>query len=235
MTNPRLLLGAVLALVACDPELELEPEPPPDSLIAARIHYALASDWEEAELVDGARVFTTDLGYTVGLTSWWQSTTNLELVACPEDEEFRHAGHTHDVSQLVLQVIENLVDGQTTLVGEAEGGELPYCNLYQIMGTVPLDGVEITSRVAGWYRAPGAAEAVSFDAVNTVPVSVLPEFTIGAWDETLDVDEARVELVRYPARAFDGLMLETLSDLDLAFSASQALGWDAEVHWALAR
>ncbi|PRQ09112.1 hypothetical protein [Enhygromyxa salina] len=231
MITARLLLGVVLVLVACD--TELEPEPPPDSLVATRVHYALATDWEDAEQVDGARVFTTDLGYTVGLTSWWQSTTNLELVACTED--FRHYGHVHDVSQLELQVIEELVAGETAVVGEADGGDQPYCGLYQIMGTVPLDGVEITSRLTGWYRAPGAAEAVRFDAVDTVPVSVLPNLAVGVWDDTLDVDEAHVELVRYPARALDGLVLEALSDLDLAFSASQALGWDAEVHWALGR
>ena len=103
--------------------------------------------------------------------------------------------------------------------------------LYQIMG--PESAAGVVARLEGWYQPPGGA-VTPFTAESAVSVTALPDVGEGAWAE-LETADASVVLVRYPRRALDGLTLETLSALDLAYSFAWTLGYTAEVRWALAR
>ncbi|MCB9796626.1 MAG: hypothetical protein H6741_28340 [Alphaproteobacteria bacterium] len=201
------------------------------------LDYRLVVDWEGSILVDGERWFETDLGYAVGLSEAWVSTTNLELVPCLTQDSgwaslfiksaYAHVGHTHDASQITPDLLEELVGGEGVDLGLAPGGGGPYCELYQIMG--PATEEELVARIVGWYIPPGG-ERVDFVAESHVGTSALADVGEGAWAE-LDEADAEVAWVRFPARALDGLALETLSELDLAFSFAWALGYGGEVRW----
>ncbi|MCA9681447.1 MAG: hypothetical protein KC457_04560, partial [Myxococcales bacterium] len=79
---------------------------------------------------------------------------------------------------------------------------------------------------------PGSSVRHAFEIENPVPLAFLPSLEgNGAWDPALAADEGRVEMVWQPARAFDGLELDTLSELDLAFFSSQNLGRGVRVLW----
>lgn len=237
--GPARLVGASVAVALCvlgcdaDPA-EVAPPPPPEELTVTQVSYFLTVDWEESPLEGGERLIVTDLGYTIGLHTWRQSITNIELVPCYLS--FRHLGHAHDVSQVELQWNEDLVDAPPTQrIGSAPGVGLSYCSLYQILGTVTVDDAEpeIVAELSGWYQTPDSPYRHPFEATNTVPLALLPDLGGGAWDPALAGDEGHVEMVWRPARAFDGLEIDALSGLDLAFSASQKLGWDVTVPWSI--
>ncbi len=220
-----------LGVVACD---EPPPTTPPSVLSAGEVDYVLSVDWSGATLVDEHYEFETDLGYTVGISRWSQSVTSIELVVC---DEFRaHPGYTPDVSQLSIEVVQELTHDEPLALGPAPADGRPYCELYEILGAIPHgddDDVALVSEIFGWYRAAGSSEVIDFEGRNTVPISVLPRVLEGEWDDQLRPDVAVVDVRRFPARALDGLELSTLSELDLGFEAAEQLGQGAEVTWRL--
>ncbi len=229
--RPRAQPLVALLLSACDPAAPSVA--PPEGLRASEVEYLLSVDWEGATEIDGVYQFETDLGYIVGVERWTLSSTALELVPC---QELRgHSGtYTPDVSRVDESFVQELKAGEPVTLGpvSADGGE--YCDVYQILGPIAgEDGEERVSTVVGWYIPPGSADRVEFEAINTVPFTVLPPVGDGTWDHSLPADVASVELQRSPARAFDGLEIAELSPLELSFFAASALAQDAEVTWRL--
>ncbi|MCA9713785.1 MAG: hypothetical protein KC468_03710 [Myxococcales bacterium] len=225
----------VLLASACEqPAIpEAEHLEPPTALAASELEYVLAVDWSGATFVDGVFQFETDLGYVVGVEQWTQSSTAIELVVC---EGFRgHSGnYTPDVSRLNEEVVQELTEGEPITQGPAPGDGRDYCDVYQVLGaTEDEDGEARVATIKGWYRPPGSSEIVPFEAINTVPLTVLPPLGEGAWDDRLAPGFASVELLRFPSRAFDGLELDSLSPLELSFFAAEQLSQDASVTWRL--
>ncbi|KIG14810.1 hypothetical protein DB30_06396 [Enhygromyxa salina] len=218
----------VATLAACDLEQDASP---PKVLAATVVHYELAVDWDGASFDGGRRRFVTDLGYEVWVSRWVQSSTSIELIAC---ERERSHPFDHDVSVVTHEIVEELTEADVTTIGTGEGSGLPYCDVYQVLGRLPVgDEPDVVTWIEGEFRAPGSEEVEAFFALGTVPISVLPSLATGAWDDTLAEDEARVQLVRYPARAFDGLELASMSELDIAYAAAQRLAQSADVPWYL--
>jgi len=228
----RLTISALL-VSACEEPAPVAVVEPPTALAASELEYVFSVDWAGATVVDGAYQFETDLGYVVGIEQWTQSNTAIELVVC---DEFRgHSGsYTPDVSRLNEDMTQELTEGEPITLGPAPGDGRDYCYVYQVLGAVANeDGDKQVAKITGWYRPPGSSEVIAFEAVNTVPVTVLPPLGDGTWDQELPPDFASIELQRFPARAFDGLDLSSLTPLEISFFAAEQLGQDADVTWQL--
>ncbi len=205
----------------------------------APITYELAVDWSGARLEGGARVFETDLGYTVGIERLVVGVGVLELVPCPVVTEepsstalwqllgpssaLADHGWDADASRATVDAAELLTDDAIGYAGPATSAGATYCDLFWTIAPVEdtaFDSVGGRAAIAidGWFVAPGESErqpltaSVALGEGAVVPVS-------GPW-----TDGGRVRLTRSPARSFDGLELDALSSSELAFEVIQQLG-----------
>lgn len=235
MTKRTAWLGASL-FVGCAMLPTFEP---------AQIHYLVRTDWDGVPLAGGERVFETDLGYTVGLSSLHLRTTSLELVPCEpvaalellELLELRpgrahaHGGsYDHDISAVEPGLFDDLMIEQVQVRGHTLATRSAYCELFSVHGT---GRDETVASVVGWYRAPGAREEVAFVAEHPLGVTDVALLPVGAWDDSLLPDEAEVLVTWFPARAFDGLELVALPPIDLAYELSHALLRTRELTWTI--
>ncbi len=111
----------------------------------------------------------------------------------------------------------------------ATSGSL-YCEVFSVHGT---GRDQVVASVVGWYRAPGSIEVVAFAAEHPFGVTDVAPLAGGAFDEALDSDTAEVVLTMFPARAFDGLELDALPSIDLAYELSQRLLRTRESSWTI--
>jgi hypothetical protein len=213
-------------LLAC---AEPEPADLPDvfaPVTGEPVAWELSFDWDGHPLESGARSFQTDQGYAVTLTEALVSTIQLELVPCGDEAaRFDHPGDVADTTRVVADIVEDALAGEPTVAGEGVARGHAYCRAHELMG--PVEGLVVA--LSGGFTPPGEAGERPFEAEVSVASGVLVDLGDGAWG-----DDNRIEVVRYPARALDGLVLEDLSDVDLAYEFARGLAVGAEARWWLA-
>jgi len=205
------------------------------------VAYVLAWSWEGARREDDAFVFETDRGYTVGITAAHAGLGRVEMVPCePVATSMAdavsslliataHAAHSRvgDGSAVASPLVESFLDPEARLYGRGFAGPHAYCGVHML--AVPLaaeadDGFALTRQslaLTGFWSAPGSSERHALDAsINLQDGSLRPLLGWTAWPAALQPGRAPVAVVitRHPARAFDGLDLATMSDIDLAFA-----------------
>jgi hypothetical protein len=201
----------------------------------------LAWSWAGARREGDAFVFETDLGYTVGITAAHTAIGRIEMVPCePAPTSMAdaisslliataHAAHARvgDLSAVASPVVESLLDPEARLYGRGFAGPHAYCGVHLL--AVPLDAeADDGSALArqslaftGFWSAPNSDERHPLDAsINLQDGSLRPLLGWTAWPAALEPGRAPVAVVitGHPTRAFDGLDLARLSDLDLGFA-----------------
>ena len=245
MSAARPLLLAAALLSACGPA-PAPPKPtgaaaPLKLAEGSLVAYMLAWSWEGARREGDAWLFETDLGYTVGITSAHVGMGRIELVPCePAPSTLTdaisslliataHAAHARigDGSAVTSPTIESFLDPAARLFGRGFAGPHAYCGVHLL--AVPLraaadDGFTLERQslvLTGFWSAPGSDARHLLDAsINLQDGSLRPLLGWTAWPAALEPGRAPVAVVitGHPARAFDGLDLARLSDLDLGFA-----------------
>jgi hypothetical protein len=205
----------------------------------SEIAYQLAWSWAGARWLDDERiyVFTTDLGYTVGLVGGQVGNASLELVPCeapsagllaPRPAAAAHASLADD-SRAWAPALETLPAAQSSYFGAGVASGRRYCGLHYLIAPVPGDPSHASAAIRGWYIPPGAHARVAFDVAVSVRGGALRDL-----DATTVVGDrgATVVLRRHPARALDGAALELLGERELAYAFLRGLGRTATVELA---
>lgn len=219
----------------------------------AAITYVLAWSWEGARREGDAWVFETDLGYTVGISAAHSATSQLELVPCPTASQAgggavawlsdlvvgtAHAAHggAPDASAAAFPIVESWLTAQPLVFGAAKASGAAYCEVHQLSAPIEAaapDGVALAGEslvVSGFWSAPGEAERHGMEiSVNLSDGRVRPLDAVIDWPAAATEGEAAIVITRRPARAFDGLKLDELADIDLAFEALGGLLHSADV------
>jgi hypothetical protein len=223
--------------IAADDSAALAPEGVEwQPALADSLVYVSDWDWSGAERIDGAWVFETDLGLRVGLELGYVASASLMLVACSEaeqgEESFRSHSASEDDSLLTGPWVEGFADPQVREYGSAAASGERYCALHWLAAASDAaadDGHALASdsvEVAGWYEASDGVRR-SFSASVSLANGVLRSLYSDALPEP--GSDAIVRLVRYPARALDGVDIESLTASELAFEFLQGLGRTSEV------
>lgn len=203
------------------------------------IAYQLAWSWAGAQWLadEGTYVFTTDLGYTVGLVAGQVGNASLELVPCaapapgmlaPRPAAAAHASLADD-SRAWAPTLETLPAAQSSYFGAGVASGRRYCGLHYLIAPVPGDPSHASAAIRGWYRRPGALARTGFDVAVSVRGGALRDL-----DPATAIGDrgATVVLRRHPARALDGAALEQLSERELAYAFLRGLGRSATVELA---
>lgn len=254
-------LGLALALfTACGSAEAPRPVGPAAPLQLAEgslVAYLLAWSWDGARREGDAYVFETDRGYTVGITAAHVAIGRVELVPCEPARAslgarvssllvpVAHAGHARvsDGSAVTSPVVESLLDPEPRLYGRGFAGPDPYCGVHVL--AVPLaaeadDGFALAREslaITGYWSAPGSGERHELRAhINLQDGSLRPLLGWTSWPAALQPGRAPVAVVitRRPVRAFDGLDLASMSELDLGFAVLGNLMQSAQVEVASA-
>lgn len=223
----------------------------------AALTYVLAWSWEGARREGDAWVFETDLGYTVGITAAHSAISQLELVPCSSAAQAgggaiawlsdlvvgtAHAAHggTPDASAAASPIVESWLTAQPIVFGAAKASGAAYCEVHQLSAPIEAaaaDGFALAGEtlvVSGFWSAPGAAERHGLELrVNLSDGRTRPLDAWVDWPAVATEGEAAIVITRRPARAFDGLQLDALADIDLAFEALGGLMHSAEVEVAV--
>lgn len=246
MIAARPLLLAAALLGACGPGNADAPRPVGDATPlklaeGSLVAYMLGWSWEGARREGDAWLFETDRGYTVGITAAHAGIGRIEMVPCEQNTSSlvdavssllistAHAAHARigDGSAIASPVVESLLDPEARLYGRGFAGPHAYCGVHML--AVPLDAeaddgfaLERQSLVmTGFWSAPGSAERHELHAnINLQDGSLRPLLGWTTWPTALQRGRAPVAVVitRHPARAFDGLDLATMSEVDLGFA-----------------
>ncbi|MCA9662810.1 MAG: hypothetical protein KC486_31010 [Myxococcales bacterium] len=158
------------------------------------------------------------------------------------DPQAAHSG-TSDPSAAVAALVEAIHTSPSTIFGAGLASGDAYCGLH-ILGS-PLDAAaddgerleNQSVRIRGWWSAPGDAAREPLDvSVNLPRGSVRALARLGPWPEgdALAGVAAVFSVTRYPAVAFDGVELATLSDAEVAYEVLANLMHSGEVEVALA-
>jgi len=207
----------------------------------AAVDYHLAWSWEGARQDGDAHVFTTDLGYTVGITAGEVGSNSLELVPCaPRTEPPRQAStsalawlqprsaaaaHAQlaDDSRVEAPTLESIA-GPDMAFGTGVASGRAYCGLHYLIAPVIGAPSRASAAIRGWYIPPNTTTRVPFDAAVTVRGGAVRDLDA----PVLPGDQGvRVVLRRYPARALDGAALERLTPRELAYAFLRGLGREA--------
>lgn len=239
MTRRSLLLLALLG--GCD-DAATDPTADPAPLVMARdteLTYVLAWSWEGARREGDAWVFETDLGYTVGISSAHVATGTIALVPCVDDSvtTTRAHGGTPDASTAAGPLAESLLSAAPLRFGAAKASGADYCELHLLSvpsEDLPADDGFVLARqslaLTGFWSAPGSEERHALAAsVNLSDGRVLPLSGAVQWPDAAPEGEVALVVTRRPARGFDGLALEELSAVELAFEALGGILQSAEV------
>ncbi|MFK7989527.1 MAG: hypothetical protein AB8I08_26155 [Sandaracinaceae bacterium] len=215
---------------------------PVSDLVPAQVHYIVETDWEGVPLVDGERVFETDLGYTVGVSSFQIHTTSIELIPCEDRtaawdprpaRAFAHGStYEHDISAVEPSVLDDVMVEQALDRGQSLAVRATYCELFTTHGSGSQEAI---TSITGWVRIAGAEEATPFVAEHPLGLAELTPLPAGVSNDALLPDEAEIIVTRLPARAFDGLELDSMPSIDLAYEVSRALLETRQVRWSIGR
>lgn len=243
------------ALASAEPPGPAAPlEPARDAAIV----YVLAWSWDGARREGDAWVFETDLGYTVGITAAHSALSQVALVPCAEEAAgaegdaigeiaawagnmvlgTAHAAHggTPDASTAAEPLAESWLDQTRRVFGAAEASGGAYCELHAV--SAPFAGTAAdgevfageTLKLSGFWSAPGDGERHGLEVrVNLSDGRVRPLARVAPWPQESSEGEVALVIERRPARAFDGLALEQLSDLELAYEVLGGVLQSAEV------
>lgn len=221
------------------------------------VAYLLAWSWDDARREGDAWVFETDRGYTVGITAAALAIGRIELVPCSGGRgslagavsslliATAHAGHSRvgDGSAVSDPTIDSLLATEAQLYGRGFAGPDPYCGLHMLavpMAAEAADGAALAREslaLTGFWSAPGSSERHELRArINLQDGSSRPLLGWTSWPTALQPGRAPVAVVitRRPARAFDGLELAAMSELDLGFAVLGNLMQGAQVEVASA-
>lgn len=250
--GPALAVGFGLAVMFLGGRPPPAPAPAPSpageglALAAgAAVDYHLAWSWDGARREGDAHVFTTDLGYTVGITAGEVGSASLELVPCAPRAEPRprqaawtpslawlqprsvSAAHAElaDDSRVEAPTLESLA-GADMAFGTGVASGRTYCGLHYLIAPVIGEQSRASAAIRGWYILPGGIARVPFDAAVTVRGGAVRDLEVPA---LVDDQGVRVVLRRYPARALDGAALERLTSRELAYAFLRGLGREARV------
>lgn len=221
------------------------------------VAYMLAWSWDGARREGDTYVFETDRGYTVGITTAAVAIGRVELVPCKHESGSlagavssllipnAHAAHARvgDDSAVSITTIDSLQAPQARLYGRGFAGPNPYCGLHVL--AVPFEGeaedgavlARESLAISGWWSMPGSRERHALRAhINLQDGSLRPLQGWTGWPTALQPGRAPVAVVitRRPARAFDGLELAAMTELDLGFAVLGNLLQGAEVQVASA-
>lgn len=258
MSAARSWVVAALLCAACGGGAEaprpVGPAAPLQLAEGSLVAYMLAWSWDGARREGDAWVFETDRGYTIGITAAALAIGRVELVPCAARRgslvdavssllvPTAHAGHSRvgDGSAVSSPTISSLLAAEAQLYGRGFAGPDPYCGVHTL--AVPLeaeaeDGAVLAREslaLTGYWSAPGSGERHELRArINLQDGSTRPLLGWTSWPTSLQPGRAPVAVVitRRPARAFDGLDLASMSELDLGFAVLGNLmqGAQAEV------
>jgi len=252
-----MFVALVAACGAAAPPRPVGPATPLALAEGSMVAYLLSWSWEDAHREGDAWVFATDRGYAVGITAAAIAIGRIELVPCEPAARplagalssllipTAHAAHARvgDGSAVANPGIESMLAPEAHLYGRGFAGPSPYCGLYML--AVPIaaqadDGATLAREslaLTGWWSAPGSSERHGLHArINLQDGSLRPLQGWTPWPAALQPGRAPVAVVitRRPARAFDGLELSSLSDLDLGFAVLGNLLQGARVEVASA-
>jgi hypothetical protein len=218
------------------------------------ITYVLAWSWEGARREGGAWVFESDLGYTIGITAAHSAISQVALVPCEGADAAReaggpaawavdlvvgtaHAAHggTPDASTAAEPIVEWWGE-EARVFGAAKAGGGDYCELHVVSAPIAgaaADGTAFAGEtlvLTGFWSAPGEGERHGLKvSVNLSDGRVRPLARMVEWPREAAGEGLAVVIERRPARAFDGLALERLSDVELAYEALGGVLQSAEV------
>lgn len=222
------------------------------------ITYVLAWSWDGARREGDAWVFETDLGYTVGIVAAHSATSQIALVPCVDAEAAgeesapggvaaraidlvvgtAHAAHggTPDASTAAEPIVESWLDGARRVFGGARAGGAAYCELHVVSAPIAgaaADGTVLAGEalvLSGFWSAPGEGERHGLRvSINLSDGRVRPLGRWVDWPAEATAGELAVVIERRPARAFDGLVLEELGDVELAYEVLGGVLQSAEV------
>jgi hypothetical protein len=226
------LLGALLLVAGCDssdagesvldePAQAIEWQPEADS----PMRYVSSWDWSGAEqAATGEWVFETDLGVRVGIELGNLTTSTMMLVPCSETD-FRSHTTISDDSLLAGPWIEDFAEATELEYGFATASGERYCSLHWLAATSEALGAAI--ELHGWFERHDGARESFVASVSLANGGLRPLYA----EDTDELPSAggTVYLVRYPARALDGVDVETLTASELGFEFLQGLARTSEV------
>ncbi|MEM9074681.1 MAG: hypothetical protein AAGE52_39665 [Myxococcota bacterium] len=204
------------------------------------LRFVFEVNWDGATRDGDAYVFSTNLGYTVGVRALYLAVDGVELVPCETataplwSMATARADHVwnSDSSYLAIGAVERLSEPSVWIAGTSVASGAAYCDLFWASSPIDADAPDgfVLSRASihleGWFRAP---EGETVDLAHEIPHgegALLPV--------VFGPGERVVRLTRYPARSFDDLELADLSPSDVLFGVLQRLGNTAEVTTELA-
>jgi hypothetical protein len=217
----------LLVVFGCDDSEPISDEQPeaiewqPEA--GSLMRYVSSWDWSGAEqATTGEWVFTTDLGVRVGIELGELATSTMMLVPC---DDFRSHSTISDDSLLTGPWIEDFAAADELQYGFATASGETYCSLHWLAAASEELGGSI--EIHGWYELDDG-ERETFAASVSLANGGLRPLYIEDGDE-LPKTDATVRLVRRPARALDGVDVETLTASELAFEFLQGLARTSEV------
>jgi hypothetical protein len=239
----RLAVLALTLAAGCDfgssdpdePASDFEPPEPiewqPEA--GSLMRYVSSWDWSGAEQAQtGEWIFETDLGTRVGLDLGYLTTSTMMLVPCTgEDAATVFRSHTtiSDDSLLTGPWIEPFAEHPEQLqYGFATASGQRYCSLHWLAATSEELGASI--EIEGWFEHEDG-EREPFTATVSLANGGLRPLYFEQTDDTneLPTTSATVRLLRQPARALDGVDIDTLTPSELAFEFLQGLARTSEV------
>lgn len=236
---------------------EIDEVAPLQAARGTAITYVLAWSWEGARREGDAWVFESDLGYTIGITSAHSAISQVALVPCAGADAARddggvgglaawaadlvvgtaHAAHggTPDASTAAEPIVESWGDA-ARVFGAATAGGGDYCELHVVSAPIAgaaADGTLFAGEtliMTGFWAAPGEGERHGLQVrVNLSDGRVRPLARTIEWPREAAGAGLAVVIERRPARAFDGLALGELSDVELAYEVLGGVLQSSEV------
>lgn len=208
------------------------------------ITYTLKWSWNGATWDKESKTYLikNDKGFTFGIQSGYVGIAAMQLVVCEDSREIQptmgslfrrfpfrfgfksaRADHnfTNDSSFAGNLLAEVMFNEKEEAFGKATASGSPYCQLHVLY--VPLnqdasDGFALkrsSIHFKGWYQAPGSTEKVEMNAkVHLQGGGLVPLYA--SKNKTPRGEGMFVDVIRYPARSFQGIDPAKLVDLEIA-------------------
>jgi hypothetical protein len=172
---------------------------------------------------DGSWTTTTDLGYTVTVTSATLATYSTTLVSCPHSHRILEAaagllgpgvaaaGHStsEDPAWLGIGTVDAIVAGDALVRGTVTVHEPAYCEGHIAWGAAE----DSTLVVSGWFVAPGATEPAAFEIATDLAWGLKADLLSASQSVHVEVgDPIEITIVTELADLLDGIDFAALDD-----------------------